>query len=115
MFADVIVDINNAEVDKVFEYSFNDCRINVGSRVSVPFGKKILEGIVIKTKDVSIYPPDKIKPINDLLEEIPALTNETLSLMEFVRKTCYVTRASALRLFLPSEMRKGKVKEQFIH
>ena len=113
MFADVIVDINNAEVDKIFEYSFDDCRIKVGSRVSVPFGKKTLEGIVIKVKDFSVYPPEKIKSIFSLLEETPALTEETLSLMEFVRKTCYVTRALALRLFLPSEMRKGKVKEQF--
>lgn len=113
MFADVIVDINNVEVDKIFEYSFDDCRIMVGSRVSVPFGMKILDGIVIGVKKDSVYPPEKIKPIYDLLEEVPALTDETLKLMEFIRKTCYVTRASALRLFLPSEMRKGKVKEQF--
>ena len=113
MFADVIVDINNVEVDKVFEYSFSDCRITLGSRVVVPFGKKFIEGIVIGVKENSTYDADKIKPINALLEEKPALTTETLALMEHVCKTCYVTRASALRLFLPSEMRKGKVKEQF--
>lgn len=113
MFADVIVDINNVEVDKIFEYSFTDCQIKIGSRVVVPFGKKQLEGIVIGIKDVSNYPEDKIKPIFKLLEETPALTEETLSLMNFVKSSCYVTRAAALRLFLPSEMRKGKVKEQF--
>ena len=113
MFADVIVDITDDEVDKVFEYSFLDCRIKIGSRVVVPFGKKILDGIVIKIKNDSVYSPEKIKPIIKLLEETPALTEETLSLMEYVRKTCYVTRASALRLFLPVEMRKGKVREQF--
>ncbi len=113
MFADVIVDINNVEVDKVFEYSFSDCRITLGSRVLVPFGKKLIEGIVIGVKENSVYDADKIKPINSLLEEKPALTPETLALMQHVCKTCYVTRASALRLFLPSEMRKGKVKEQF--
>ena len=113
MFADVIVDINNVEVDKVFEYSFTDCRITIGSRVIVPFGKKFIEGIVIGVKENSVYDADKIKPINTLLEEKPVLTAETLALMEYVCKTCYVTRASALRLFLPSEMRKGKVKEQF--
>lgn len=113
MFADVIVDINNVEVDKIFEYSFSDCQIKIGSRVVVPFGKKQLEGIVIGIKDVSNYPEDKIKPIFKLLEDTPALTEETLSLMNFVKSSCYVTRAAALRLFLPSEMRKGKVKEQF--
>ena len=114
MFADVIVDINNVEVDKIFEYSFTDCRIRLGSRVVVPFGKKVLEGIVIGAKENSVYPAEKIKPILRLLEETPALTVETIEMMKFVCKTCYVTRASALRLFLPSEMRKGKVKEQFI-
>ena len=53
MFADVIVDINNVEVDKIFEYSFSDCQIKVGSRVCVPFGKKTIEGIVIGVKEVS--------------------------------------------------------------
>ncbi len=113
MFADVIIDINNAEVDKVFEYSFSDCKITLGSRVVVPFGKKIESGIVINVKEKSNYDQDKIKPIYRLLEDKPALTIETLALMNYICKTCYVTRAAALRLFLPSEMRKGKVKEQF--
>ncbi len=113
MFADVIVDIANSEVDKIFEYSFNDCSIVSGSRVVVPFGSKRIEGIVINVKDTSVYPPEKIKPIVELLEDTPALTSETLKLMQYVCDTCYVTRALALRLFLPAEMRKGKVKEQF--
>ncbi len=113
MFADVIVDINNVEVDKIFEYSFDDCKITLGSRVVVPFGKKLIDGIVINVKNSSNYPLEKIKPIYRLIEEKPALTKETLSLMNYVCKTCFVTRAAALRLFLPSVMRKGKVKEQF--
>ena len=114
MYLDVIVDINNAEVDKVFEYTSGDCEnVTLGSRVVVPFGKKVIEGIVIGVKDSSIYDPAKIKPILRLLEETPVLTEESLSLMKYVCDSCYVTRASALRLFLPSEMRKGKVKEQF--
>ena len=113
MFADVIVDINNVEVDKVFEYSFTDCKITLGSRVIVPFGKKFIEGIVINVKETSVYDEHKIKPIYRLIEEKPALTKETLNLMQYICNTYYCTRASALRLFLPSEMRKGKVKEQF--
>ena len=114
MFADVLVDINNVEVDKIFEYSFEDCNIKIGCRVVVPFGRKYIDGIVIGVKEDSEYSPDKIKPIFKLLEDVPALTAETLKLMDYVCKTCYVTRAAALRLFLPSEMRKGKVKEQFV-
>ena len=113
MIAEVIIDITNDQVDKVFEYSFLDSDITIGSRVIVPFGKKEIEGIVIKVKEKCDYPIEKIKPILRLLEKVPALTPSTLALMEYVTKTCYVTKALALRLFLPSEMRKGKVKEQF--
>ena len=113
MFAEVIVDINHSEVDKIFEYYFDDCAITAGGRVIVPFGRKLIEGIVIKTNKTSKFPVEKIKPIYQLLEDTPALTEETLSLMEYICDCCYVTRASALRLFLPAEMRKGKVREQF--
>ena len=112
MVASVIVDIVHSEVDKIFEYFFNsEQNVKIGSRVHVPFGNKIIEGIVIAIKDNSTYDASKIKSIIDVIENVPALNNETLSLMEYVADSCFVTKASALRLFLPSEMRKGRVKE----
>ncbi len=114
MIAEVIVDLVHAEVDKIFDYSFTDCRITYGSRVIVPFGKTVIEGIVIGVKDKSNYDNSKIKSVYRLLEETPALTPETLELAKFVAKSCYVSLAGALRLFLPAEMRKGKVKPSVI-
>ncbi len=114
MFARVIVDISHSEVDKVFEYKIPESfQVALGSRVLVPFGGKTIEGIVIGMTENSLYPIEKIKNVIKVLEDTPALTKETLALSEYVCKTCFVTRASALRLFLPSEMRKGKVREQF--
>ena len=115
MFADVIVDINHSEVDKIFEYSFSGEECKLGSRVVVPFGNSVINGIVIGVKEFSNFDPNKIRPILRVLDEIPVLNVETLALMEHVKKTCYCTGASALRLFLPSEMRKGKVREQFVN
>ncbi len=116
MFADVIVDIVHSEVDKVFEYSFEDeSGVMVGSRVCVPFGnKKTIEGIVISVKESSNYDPKKIKPIIKVLDSTNVLTEETLGLMHFICKKYYCSKAQALRLFLPSEMRKGRVKEQIV-
>ncbi len=113
MFADVIVDINHSEVDRIFEYRVDGLSVTSGSRVSVPFGNKIIEGIVIGLKETSVFDASKIKSAISVLEEIPALTEETLMLSEYVAKSCYATRAAALRLFLPVEMRKGRVKEKF--
>ena len=114
MFADVIVDIINDQVDKIFEYSIGELPVKAGSRVVVPFGSKVIDGIVMSVKETSKYPPEKIKPILRILEDTTALTGETLRLMNFVSDTCYCTRAAALRLFRPVEMRKGKVKEKFV-
>ncbi len=113
MFADVIVDINHSEVDKIFEYRVDGLDVMLGSRVSVPFGNNIIEGIVVGLKKDSVFDQAKIKSALSVLEETPALTEETLKLSEYVATTCYSTRAGALRLFLPVEMRKGKVKEKF--
>lgn len=115
MFLDVIVDIVHTEVDKIFEYSYQGDQVPLGCRVVVPFGRKTLDGIVIGVKAKSDYPVDRIKPIISVLDDMPVMTEETLALTEYIRKTCYVTRAQALRLFLPSEMRKGKVKEQYVN
>lgn len=114
MFAEVIVDITHSDVDRIFEYSFEGCGIVPGSRVLVPFGRYSAEGVVIAVKDTSDFAPDKIKSIIKPLEDIPALTKETLELSEYVAKRCFVTRAAALRLFLPVGMRKGRVKEKVI-
>ncbi|MBR2385266.1 MAG: hypothetical protein IKA99_06655, partial [Clostridia bacterium] len=113
MFADVIVDINHTEVDKIFEYRVDGLSAKVGSRLRVPFGNKAIEGIVIALKENAQYNEEKVKSAFKVLEEIPALTQETLSLSDYVSKTCYCTRANSLRLFLPSEMRKGRIKERF--
>ncbi|MBE7087652.1 MAG: primosomal protein N' [Clostridiales bacterium] len=113
MFLRVIVDITHSEVDKIFEYTDGGYQVFLGSRVVVPFGSKKIEGIVIGQSEKSEYPIEKIKPILGVLEETPALTKECIELMEKVVGDCYVSRATALRLFLPTEMRKGKVKAKF--
>ncbi len=112
VFLDVIVDISHTEVDKIFEYSYPDELIKEGCRVLVPFGKNEIEGFVINKKRTSEYSPEKIKPVIKILDKIPTLTPLALSLSKFVKERYHVTYAQALRLFLPSEMRKGKVKEK---
>ncbi|MDE6585091.1 MAG: primosomal protein N', partial [Clostridia bacterium] len=108
MFAQVIVDIAHSQVDKVFEYSCPD-DIKVGSRVKVPFGARKIDGFVIGVSRTSVYPADKVKPICEIFDEPPALIPECFTIMEQIAKRYRVPKAVALRLFLPSEMRLGKV------
>lgn len=112
MFAEVIVDIAHSQVDKIFEYSCPD-DTKVGCRVRVPFGGRTIEGFVIGVNPVSSYPPEKVKAVTEVFDEVPALVPECFSLMRSIAERYRVPQAAALRLFLPSEMRLGRVREAF--
>jgi primosomal protein N' (replication factor Y) len=112
LFAQVIVDIAHSQVDKIFEYSCAD-NVGVGCRVRVPFGGRTIDGFVIGVSRVSAYPAEKIKPITEVYDEPPALVGECFSLMESISARYRVPKAVALRLFLPSEMRLGKVRASY--
>lgn len=113
MFAQVIVDIAHSQVDKVFEYSCPP-ETRVGCRVKVPFGGRIIEGFVIGLSETSAFAAEKIKPVVSVYDELPALVSECFSLMEDIAERYRVPKAASLRLFLPSEMRLGKVNETYI-
>ena len=110
MIAEVIVDIAANETDRIFDYLCDD-GITVGCRVRAPFGGKTLPGFVMKIKETSSYPMEKLKKVFPCPDELPALNAECLSLAEKLAARYRVPKALTLRLFLPSEMRTGKVRE----
>ena len=110
MIAEVIVDIAHSEVDKIFEYRAID-GVKAGSRVRAPFGGKVVAGFVMRLKDASDCPPERLKRVFPCPDELPALNGECLALAEKLTARYRVPKALALRLFLPSEMRTGKVRE----
>ena len=112
MFAQVIVDIAHSQVDRIFEYSCPD-NLQVGCRVKVPFGGRIIDGFVIGIAETSSVLPEKIKPVYSVFDELPALVPECFSLMERISSRFRVPKAASLRLFVPSEMRLGKVREAY--
>ena len=112
MIAEVIVDISANETDKIFEYLCDD-NLPVGSRVLAPFGNRSLPGFVMKKKQTSSYPVEKLKKVIPTQDGLPALTKECLMLAEKLADRYRVPKALTLRLFLPSEMRTGKVRELY--
>lgn len=113
MIAKVIVDVAHSEVDKVFDYIATD-EIMLGGRVVVPFGKREIEGFVVGLSDSTDLPTDKLKKVIRPLDDFTALTEETLKLAEFIRDRYHVPFALALRQFIPSELRGGRVKEKTV-
>ena len=114
MFAKVIIDQDARAIDKEFEYSVpNSLNVKIGMRVFVPFGNRIVQGFVVGLSENCSYDISKVKPINRTIEEFSAIKEEMLEVMKFMVKKNHLTMASILRLFLPSQMREGKVKEIF--
>ena len=64
MIAEVIVDILNSNVDKIFDYILPDNQnLKVGQRVLVPFANFTKEGYILKIKDNTDYDSSKLKTI----------------------------------------------------
>ena len=112
MYAQVIVDIAHSQVDKIFEYSCGD-ELKAGSRVKVPFGGRVIDGFVVGVSGTSAFPPERIKPVAYVYDEPPALGEECFSLMNELSSRYRVPKAVCLRLFIPSEMRAGRVHEVY--
>ena len=110
MIAEVIVDIAASETDRIYDYLCDE-DIIAGSRVRAPFGGKTVPGFVMRVKDTTDVPEDKLKKVFPCPDELPALTPECLALAEKLTARYRVPKALTLRLFLPSEMRIGKVRE----
>ncbi len=106
MIYQVIVDISNSEVDRVFDYS---CPFDVeeGSRVEVPFGHRFLEGVVIGTKQSTDV---KTKDIIRKLDDFRAVNAEMIALCKYMKAFANIRFCDSLRLCMPSKLRGGKVK-----
>lgn len=74
----------------------------IGMRVSVPFGKRTLTGIVVAESDVTEL--EKVKPLSDLLDRSPLFTGEMLRFAEWM-STYYISPlGETLRAMLPQGM-----------
>ncbi len=114
MFAKVIIDQDAKALDKTFEYIVpDDMQLTKGMRVFVGFGSRVLQGFVIDISQTCEYDQSKLKKIISIVDTYPAIKSEMLECMNFMVDKFHLKQASILRLFIPAEMREGKVKELF--
>lgn len=115
MFASVIIDQDTKALDKVFDYRIpSEMEAQKGDRVLVSFGSRMMQAFVVDIKKDSAFDSSKIKPISAKLDEEPIIKPEMLELMNFMCKKFHLRLTSILKLFIPSEIREGKVRELFV-
>ena len=116
MFARVIVDITNSNVDRLFTYSVpEDMQLSPGQRVLVPFGRgnRPIEGFVIELTG-SAETTHQIKSIIKPLEPYTVLLPDQLKLSEWICRAYHCTRADSLRGMIPATLRGSRVREKTV-
>ena len=86
MIAQVIVDVVHTNVDRPFSYRIPEgMAVEQGSRVSVPLGKRRVDGFVVSLLEEDQLPADvplqKLRPIAAVLDDYPALLPQLLTLL----------------------------------
>ena len=118
-YADIIVDITNEKLDKLFQYRIPDAltdRVQIGTRVQIPFGggNRLITGYVIGFSEKAGYDPDKIKEIAAVPEEGISVETKLIALAGWIRKTYGSTMIQALKTVMPvKEKKKSQEKKRF--
>ena len=111
MYAQVIVDISNDAVDRVFDYIALE-NTQVGMRVSVPFANRVVLGYVIALCDKTNFDESKIKSIISNKESVPKLKPEILEVAKFLAEHFFLRLSDCIKLVLPSCVRLDTQSEQ---
>ena len=80
MVAQVIVDVVHTNVARPFSYLVPEgAEVSVGARVSVPLGRRRVDGIVVELLEnpPDGLPPEKLRPIGAMLDDCPAPVSYT--------------------------------------
>ena len=112
MFAQVMVDIANSGVDRLFTYRAEE-EVLSGQRVLVPFGSgnRPTEGYVLSVSD-SYDGSISLKSIIRPMEPYPVLTDEQIKLAYWIKQSYNCLLVDALRLMIPAQLRGGRIKEK---
>lgn len=106
MIAEVLVELSNKNIDKVFDYIVpetlkND--IKIGIRVTVPFGSQTLEGFVLGVKnDTSLT---SLKEIINVVDKVVILDTELLELGKKMSLKYLSTLISCYQVMLPKALK----------
>lgn len=117
MYAEIIINSDALEVDRLFTYKVPEefqCGISAGHRVMVPFGmgNKKVEGFVytLTTEDIKLT--YRVKNIVKLCDDNPILTIDNLKLVDFLRKKYLCRYIDAIRLMIPAGIMKGSTNKK---
>jgi primosomal protein N' (replication factor Y) (superfamily II helicase) len=108
LFAQVIVDVPAKQTDRPFDYRVPTLMrdwIDIGSRVGVPFGPRVLQGFVVGLSSHTATDMARIKPISELLDWIPPLNHELVALARWMSRTYLCPEIISLQAMIPGALK----------
>jgi len=92
---------------KLFDYRAEDATArDIGRRVIVPFGNRRVVGIVAAVGDASEVPPDRLRTVHALLEDLPPLSRDWLALARFTADYYHRPLGEVIHAALPPRLRR---------
>lgn len=114
MIASVIVDVKHKSVDQTYDYLVPDHLapfVQLGQRVKVPFGPRSILGFIVGFMETSTV--KKLRPISEIIDVVPALSHELLSLAKNITERTHALQIAMLMTMLPSAL-KASYKKRFV-
>ena len=119
LFADIIVDITNENLDKTFQYIVPDSMKEIlqpGMQVKVPFGKgtRTIRGYVIQITEYPAIEVERMKEIEAIVEQGNSIESRLISLAAWIREQYGATMIQALKTVLPVKEKMKQKEERWI-
>ncbi len=103
-FIRVALDVPNASL---FEYRADAAtRDDIGQRVLVPLGRKLVVGVIMEVSRTSSLPPQRIRAAVAILHDVPPLPAELLELLVFCADYYHHPLGEVVMNALPSRLRR---------
>ena len=115
MYAEVIIDVNNHNVNQSFYYLVPDelkTRSLVGYRVEVLFGTRVVQGYIVNIRKDNIEDQSSksFKYIKKIKDDFPILTKEMILLSKVMADELFCTRIQAIETIVPTSLKNKYVE-----
>lgn len=115
MYAKVLIEYEVKSLDHVFTYVIPDVllsKIKVGMKVKVPFGNKVINGLVLDIN--SAYNEEfELKEIIEIIDEEIYFNKELLQIGEYLHITTLCNLVTAYKTMLPSSLKIKNKKANY--
>ncbi len=103
----------NSPLHRLFDYAWPHPEAAIpGQRVTVPFGRRSVIGVVIRATSTTEVPAAKIRRVSRVHEPVPLLPEDLLKILQWASRYYQHPLGEVLATALPANLRKGEAAEQ---